>query len=289
MSRTTFKGCVNNSYIISVEETGEKLICRPFSAYQDTSEDRFKNVVNNMADCHSFYGLWRLSKLKMLRKIMSDCNGPDFVSLVEASLYGKIIQVNKPLFISKLNAKWRAGHEYKNSDLLKVMDSRKRNHSITFPWISMLVEMFQVVKDSPLPVKDKSRLFMFLKTNNYSRWIHAIRWELQRLIELVADGRYFFNWGDNLDSETGKAYPDLKTANKFYAGEILKRLEETLLFYKPDLLPGFYFARAKCLYECGRNIEAISALEQELSEYPWYVRAVDLLEKIKDEESLKKL
>lgn len=257
---------------------GKKAIARDhIRADHDSPVMRYVSLISEILLGNSCYGIYRTRFLRALRRIDDECRGPDLVLLAELSLYGKIIQIDEPLFISIRDGKWSQDYETQNANLYKMCNPKKNSRGITFPTCKMVNEHLQAIRHSPLANMEKSLLYkttIEIMNNRYFNFMHH---EIKRAVELVHQYRFSHNWGEQSDGSVQQLDSKMTFVYLFNASEILKRIEEVMFVCPRFTEPGLQYARAICLILLSRIGEAKAAIQMELSAHPDYERAANLL------------
>jgi glycosyltransferase involved in cell wall biosynthesis len=253
----------------------------PLNVIGESPEERFMQALETMRYCYAIYGLHRTGYIRSVRTVSDECRGFDIVYLLELALYGKLIQVNLPLFISGFDTKWLLDMEQRYRELFKFT-SLKKNRGITLPTCTLLNEIVQTVKYAPLSLEIKAGLLPRVLYCCLALWKNDLLAEIRRAVELVHQGRFTHDWGDATDTQPLLNDPKFDLLNYVYASEILKRLEETHLVFPLIDEPGLLYAKAVCYAATNRRTEAAHAVQMELNKHPDYKRAKELLDQLEN-------
>jgi glycosyltransferase involved in cell wall biosynthesis len=251
----------------------------PFDLTSPNPSDRYKQIAGNLGWCNCFYGLYRRSLLAKTQVWDHAVAGVDALMITNLLFHGKIVQLPEQLFYRNMQQKIAEPEK-------RMINSKRVNESwfypagtgITCSYIDYIWQHFEIVQFAPIPPQDKPALLQLTKERfTTESHLNNIRPELDRLIQLVLQNRFYEEWDPQRWQVTPSAHWE-QFAKPLYLTKLLQLIERCL-FLIPNY-PGLQSARGVCLVYLGRIEEAKTCIGIDVANYPNLKYASDLLSQL---------
>lgn len=137
----------------------------------------------HMASCqiglvNVMYGLMRTEQVRQTQ-LIRHYPGADIIFLIELSLYGKFLEINRPLFFRRMHE--QASSSMKSASQLQAyLDPSRKGQSFAHQWKPLLDQVMAVLR-GPLSLVERVQLLYFLARRAISRRDEYLR----ELVEMV--------------------------------------------------------------------------------------------------------
>ena len=270
-----------------INNQGEgNLICKdPFDLTQESSIERYKNIIGRLGYCNSVYGIYRSSMLVNTTLFTKQSYAGDVHLILQLLFLGKIYQVPEILYYRNMHKLLNQSGkpEEKQQNLLERKQGYEKiayppGYGISMPYFEHIWRFFEIIQYASVPCSEKPELIQITRNfANSDSIVAMVSQEIDRAIQCILQNRFYEEWNPRrvqlaLTSEWQSQLRPL------YMSRFLQMLEKVLMVY-PNY-PGVHAARAICLSYLGRFEEAKCAAECEIRKHPEFTAAGEILQKI---------
>jgi glycosyltransferase involved in cell wall biosynthesis len=201
------------------------------NAAQESPKERFKHVIWEFTLGNAFLGIFRLSVLKKITSWGKTLFG-DNLLLAEVALHGKIIQIDKPLFIRRLTRNYDYNsYDERNTQLMSDGDPHLLSEGISFPHVRLAYAHLELLNQYYTDSDDKEILMKELFKCFRTRFGPKMAYEIDRAIALINSGHFYYRWDQKGPVKDTFCGNEMQVS--FHISSLLKRLHEALFFF-PD-------------------------------------------------------
>jgi glycosyltransferase involved in cell wall biosynthesis len=213
------------------------------AADQESPQERFTHLIWEIGMCNALYGLFRLSvvrKMSFLNKAGAFLFS-DNLALAEIALFGKIIQIQEPLFIRRLTRNYNY-HSYdeRNTQLISEVNPKLFKEGITFPHSRLAYAHLELLNQSELSDADKDMLMKEVSVCFRQRFGPQMVYEIDRAVALINAGNFYHRWNQPDSVIIGNN--GLNVLDHFHISGLLKRLREVMFFFpeREDVIGAYH-------------------------------------------------
>lgn len=146
----------------------------------DSAVERYRMAANQIGLVNVMYGLMRTERVRQTR-LIRHYPGADIIFLLELTLYGKFLEINRPLFFRRMHEQASSSMKSAPSELRAYLDPSRKGQLFSRQWQTLSDQVIAVLR-GPLNIVERFQLLYFLV-----RGMVATRDEYLR--ELVAIAR----------------------------------------------------------------------------------------------------
>ncbi len=146
----------------------------------DSPVERYRMAAHQIGLVNVMYGLMRTEKVRQTR-LVKHYPGADVIFLLELTLYGKFLEINRPLFFRRMHEQASSSMKSAPSELQAYLDPSRKGQHFSRRWQTFSDQVRAVLR-GPLSLTERMQLLYFLV-----RGVVASRDEYLR--ELIAVAR----------------------------------------------------------------------------------------------------
>lgn len=143
---------------------GAGAVIRPYDDNLDLRSDspveRFRMAAHQMGLVNVMYGLMRTEQVGRTR-LIRHYPGADIIFLLELTLYGKFIEINRPLFFRRMHEQASSSMKSALPQLQAYLDPSRKGRFFANRWQTLSDQAIAVLR-GPLRLDEKVRLWYFL-------------------------------------------------------------------------------------------------------------------------------
>ena len=126
----------------------------------DSPVERYRMAANQIGLVNVMYGLMRTESVRQTR-LIRHYPGADIIFLLELTLYGKFLEINRPLFFRRMHEQASSSMKSAPSELQAYLDPSRKGQHFSRLW-QTLSDQVVVVLRGPLNIAERFQLLYFL-------------------------------------------------------------------------------------------------------------------------------
>jgi glycosyltransferase involved in cell wall biosynthesis len=126
----------------------------------DSAVERYRMAANQIGLVNVIYGLMRTERVSQTR-LIRHYPGADIIFLLELTLYGKFLEINRPLFFRRMHEQASSSMKSAPSELQAYLDPSRKGQHFSRRWQTFSDQVRAVLR-GPLSLTERVQLLYFL-------------------------------------------------------------------------------------------------------------------------------
>jgi glycosyltransferase involved in cell wall biosynthesis len=126
----------------------------------DSAVERYRMAASQIGLVNVIYGLMRTERVRQTR-LIRHYPGADIILLLELTLYGKFLEINRPLFFRRMHEQASSSMKSSLSELQAYLDPSKKGQVFSRRWRTFMDQVVAVLR-GPLSPTERMQLLSFL-------------------------------------------------------------------------------------------------------------------------------
>ena len=143
---------------------GAGAVIKPYNDNLDLRSDslveRYRMAAHQIGLVNVMYGLMRTEKVRQTR-LIRHYPGADVIFLLELTLHGKFLEINRPLFFRRMHEQASSSMKSSLSELQVYLDPSKKGQVFSRRWRTFMDQVVAVLR-GPLSPTERMQLLFFL-------------------------------------------------------------------------------------------------------------------------------
>jgi glycosyltransferase involved in cell wall biosynthesis len=230
-----------------------------FDLTSDDPKHRYATLVQRLGWCNCLSGMIRHEQMMKTRLLANDSIGADNLFLAELVLRGKFLQLDEALFHRRIGER-KQNFAEKLHRLEHLYGGEVSFPGLLLPYNRLGKRHLEMLLRAEVSEADRKAMFQWTRAQWRPRWAPQMEIELDRAVQMVRQRRYYENWAQPYNGQTGLMLDGLR------AFRVLEQLDDALMFW--PAFPGLHLARSICFQLLGRPAEAAFERALESKNHP---------------------